>query len=313
MEFRYLRYLVAVADKQSFTRAAEALGMAQPPLSQQIRKFEQEVGTLFHRLTRSVELTEAGLSLYQDAKGILAQTEQAMQKARRIARGQLGSLRLGFAGSTVLHPSVLPLIHDFRQAWPEVSLHPIENSMPNLVRDLVSEELDAAILRLPCSSSSALTHHLIDEEEMLIALPHTIRWPVVVPFPSRHWRRIPSSCSPRARARAARRHHPTLPAGWLQPPPRQPEPAGDPTVGMVQAGFGVAIIPRSVSELHPHGVSYHPIATEPLTTRISLATRRHPRQKSLLHLIGLILAIIERQQNPHRHKLMGALGLYCTA
>lgn len=52
MEFRYLRYLVAVADKQSFTRAAEALGMAQPPLSQQIRKFEQEVGTpLFHRLT----------------------------------------------------------------------------------------------------------------------------------------------------------------------------------------------------------------------------------------------------------------------
>ena len=172
MEFRYLRYLVAVADKQSFTCAAEALGMAQPPLSQQIRKFEQEVGTpLFHRLTRSVELTEAGLSLYQDAKGILAQTEQAMQKARRIARGQLGSLRLGFAGSTVLHPSVLPLIHDFRQAWPEVSLHPIENSMPNLVRDLVSEELDAAILRLPCSSSSALTHHLIDEEEMLIALP----------------------------------------------------------------------------------------------------------------------------------------------
>ena len=117
MEFRYLRYLVAVAEKQSFTKAAETLGMAQPPLSQQIRKFEQEVGTpLFHRLTRSVELTEAGLSLYQDAKGILSQTEQAMQKAQRIARGQLGSLRLGFAGSTVLHPSVLRLIHDFRQA-----------------------------------------------------------------------------------------------------------------------------------------------------------------------------------------------------
>lgn len=172
MEFRYLRYLVAVAEKQSFTKAAETLGMAQPPLSQQIPEIEQEVGTpLFHRLTRSVELTEAGLSLYQDAKGILSQTEQAMQKAQRIARGQLGSLRLGFAGSTVLHPSVLRLIHDFRQAWPEVSLHPIENSMPNLVRDLMSEELDAAILRLPCSSSSALTHHLIDEEEMLIALP----------------------------------------------------------------------------------------------------------------------------------------------
>jgi len=73
MEFRYLRYLVAVAEKQSFTKAAETLGMAQPPLSQQIRKFEQEVGTpLFHRLTRSVELTEAGLSLYQDAKAAVS-------------------------------------------------------------------------------------------------------------------------------------------------------------------------------------------------------------------------------------------------
>ncbi|ELI6432671.1 LysR family transcriptional regulator [Aeromonas salmonicida subsp. salmonicida] len=290
MEFRYLRYLVAVAEKQSFTKAAEALGMAQPPLSQQIRKFEQEVGTpLFHRLTRSVELTEAGLSLYQDAKGILSQTEQAMQKAQRIARGQLGSLRLGFAGSTVLHPSVLRLIHDFRQAWPEVSLHPIENSMPNLVRDLVSEELDAAILRLPCSSSSALTHHLIDEEEMLIALPphhplastgaiaiEALAQDPFILFPRELGPGLHDAITQRCQR-----------AGF-SPRLGSQSPQVISTVGMVQAGFGVAIIPRSISELHPHGVSYHPIADEPLTTRISLATRRHPRQKSLQHLIGLI-------------------------
>src|SRR5690606_41857431 len=106
MEFRYLRYLVAVAEKQSFTKAAETLGMAQPPLSQQIRKFEQEVGTpLFHRLTRGVGLTEAGLSLYQGARGRLSHTEQAMQKAQRIDRGRLGALGRGLCGGTVMRPS----------------------------------------------------------------------------------------------------------------------------------------------------------------------------------------------------------------
>jgi DNA-binding transcriptional LysR family regulator len=157
------------------------------------------------------------------------------------------------------------------------------------VRDLMSEELDAAILRLPCSSSSALTHHLIDEEEMLIALPphhplastgaiaiEALAHDPFILFPRELGPGLHDAITQRCQR-----------AGF-SPRLGSQSPQVISTVGMVQAGFGVAIIPRSVSELHPHGVSYHPIADEPLTTRISLATRRHPRQKSLQHLIGLI-------------------------
>lgn len=91
MELRTLRYFMAVVEKQNFTRAAESLNMAQPPLSQQIRKLEETLGTpLLRRLTRSVELTEAGESLYRDAAQILALADAAKLKVKRIARGEQG-------------------------------------------------------------------------------------------------------------------------------------------------------------------------------------------------------------------------------
>jgi DNA-binding transcriptional LysR family regulator len=81
MEFRNLKYFVVVAEERHFTRAAERLGMAQPPLSQQIRKLEREIGAqLFRRLTRGVELTDAGRVLYEDASRILDQVEQAKSR-----------------------------------------------------------------------------------------------------------------------------------------------------------------------------------------------------------------------------------------
>lgn len=98
MEFRYLRYFVAVASARHFTRAAEKLGISQPPLSQQIKKLEHEIGTpLFKRLTRGVEMTEAGKVLYEDARQILKLTDAAVDRARSIARGEEGSFNVGFS------------------------------------------------------------------------------------------------------------------------------------------------------------------------------------------------------------------------
>ena len=105
MELRHLRYFVAVAEELHFTRAAERLGIQQPPLSMQIKQLEQEIGTaLFHRLTRGVELTEAGILLLDEARRIRSHVEQTKAaRTKNRARGELGSINLGFASATIFN------------------------------------------------------------------------------------------------------------------------------------------------------------------------------------------------------------------
>ena len=106
MELRHLRYFVAVAEALSFTRAAERLHIAQPPLSMQIRALEEELGAaLFHRTKRRVSLTAAGHAFLLRARQILADAETARDEVGRAARGELGRLRIGFTSSLPYSPA----------------------------------------------------------------------------------------------------------------------------------------------------------------------------------------------------------------
>ena len=107
MEFRHLRYFVAVAEELHFIRAAERLGIKQPPLSLQIRQLERELGTpLFHRLTRGVELTETGTLLLDEARPILDQVERIKAGVQSRTRGETGCIHLGFDCATCFQPLV---------------------------------------------------------------------------------------------------------------------------------------------------------------------------------------------------------------
>ena len=100
MELRHLRYFIAVAEERHITRAAERLGMQQPPLSQQIRALERELDVqLFRRLPRGVELTDAGTALLADARAILSHVDHAFATTRRTARGEQGQIAVGFTSS----------------------------------------------------------------------------------------------------------------------------------------------------------------------------------------------------------------------
>jgi DNA-binding transcriptional LysR family regulator len=123
MELRHIRYFLAVAEEMNFTRAAKKVGIGQPPLSQQIRSLEEELGApLFRRVPRGVELTDSGKAFLPEAQTILAQAERAKKIAQRGARGELGSLRLGFTGSAAFTQMVRDAIRVFRKHYPKVEL-----------------------------------------------------------------------------------------------------------------------------------------------------------------------------------------------
>src|ERR1700759_5571965 len=105
MELRHLRYMIAVADEGHITRAAERLGMQQPPLSRLIKSIEQEIKVqLFHRGPRGVELTDAGRAFIDGARAIFANLDRTLESARRTARGEEGRISVGFTTSAAFHP-----------------------------------------------------------------------------------------------------------------------------------------------------------------------------------------------------------------
>src|SRR5579862_9283946 len=150
MELRHLRYFVAVAEEGHITRAAERLGIQQPPLSQQIRALEAELQVqLLRRKPRGVELTQAGEAFHAEARAILQQVERAVAAARRTGSGEAGHIGLGFTSSASFHPFVPRIIREFRAAYPLVALKLEESGTGELVDALVDERLDAAFVRSP--------------------------------------------------------------------------------------------------------------------------------------------------------------------
>jgi DNA-binding transcriptional LysR family regulator len=147
IELRHLRYFVAVAEELHFGRAAERLHLAQPPLSQQIRKLEELLGyPLFTRTSRSVSLTTAGETLLQRARRTLRNVQRDIDETRSIGRGDVGSLHIGFIGSAML--ATLPAIfRSYGEAYPRVRLHLHESFTATVMEGLENGTLDAGILR----------------------------------------------------------------------------------------------------------------------------------------------------------------------
>ena len=147
MELRHLRYFVAVGEEQHYGRAAERLGIAQPALSRQIQDLENELGfSLFDRLPRGVKLSAAGKLYLSDARRILHEVEGAKLRAERVARGQAGTLRVGFVEALSWRGVVPDSFRRFRRRQPdaELDLHPmLSNQQMEAVR---SGKLDAGFI-----------------------------------------------------------------------------------------------------------------------------------------------------------------------
>jgi len=170
MELRHLRYFIAVAEEGHITRAAERLGMQQPPLSQQIRALERELDVqLFHRKPRGVEMTAAGRALFTDARSILGHIDDALATARRTARGEQGRISVGFTTSVALHPLIPRVIREFREAFPLVSVTLAQGEHFDLIERVGNDQLDAAFVRIANPEGLVIEPLLV--ESMVVALP----------------------------------------------------------------------------------------------------------------------------------------------
>src|SRR5690554_6734913 len=170
MELRQLRYFLAVAEELHFTRAAERLGISQPPLSQQIIGLEHELGvTLFLRDKRNVALTAAGEELVRHARRILNTTAQAGLEVQAVAKGERGLLKIGAVFSS-LYGLVPEAVSAFHAKWPDVQISLHEITVRQQIDALVDGSIDIGILRGPFSHPLISVFTLF-EERQVVALP----------------------------------------------------------------------------------------------------------------------------------------------
>lgn len=170
MELFQLRYFLAVAEHLSFTRAAKALHLSQPPLSQQIKRLEDELGgELFQRNSRMVRLTDLGEAFMPRARSILLQTEDAAQEIRARTGLEKGVLRVGASGALAYH--LLPLlIVEYRALYPNIDLHIVEHRTPHLLDAAERHEIDVALIRLP-HDKTKLSITVLRDEALVAVLP----------------------------------------------------------------------------------------------------------------------------------------------
>ncbi len=297
MELRHLRYFVAVAEEGHVTRAAERLGIQQPPLSQQIRALETELDVqLFRRKPRGVELTAAGEALLTDARAILDHVAHARAATQRSARGERGRVVVGFTSSAPFHPFVPRVIRAFREAYADVSLALEEGGTTELVDGLADERLDVAFIRSPAPEGTGLAVHALLKEEMLAAVPSGHR---LAPDPP------DNNLPPLALADIAaepfilyRRHvgHGLYDAiiaachrAGFSPNIDQEAPRILSTLNLVAAGLGVSLVPASLGRLGMPGVAYRRLKGRPaLAAPLNLACRRAEPAPATQNFIRLV-------------------------
>lgn len=290
MELRYLRYFVAVASTRHFTRAAEQLGISQPPLSQQIQKLEREVGTpLFKRLTRGVEMTDAGEALYQDASHILELTDSALERVRSIARGEHGVINVGFSCAVTFHPVVLTLLQHYRQRYPHVRLQPREEHIDQILESLRNRTTDIAFVRLPSDIGDEFEGELLVNEPMQLVLPQHHPLSQQTHIALSQLQREPLIIFPRELCPSL--HDMIVRACYLsgyQPAIHPLAPHITATISMVASGFGITFVPESLSSIQTGNVTYHDTGEPHLTTQIAVIWRKHDRSATLMNMLQLV-------------------------
>jgi DNA-binding transcriptional LysR family regulator len=266
IELRHLRYFLAVAETLHFGRAAKKLGMAQPPLSQQIRRLEEMLGApLFERTTRGVTLTPAGAVLRERATSTMVRLADDLEQSRRVARGEEGRLTVGFSGSVMF--TELPIaIQAYRRAYPRVEVQLREMWTSMQLSALADGSIDVGFLR-------------DGERRPELAITPLLREPFHVALPADHALRRqrtvdPASFegepfvlfAPRMGSLAFDRTMRCCLDAGFQPTVVQEAPQFPTLIRLVAAGVGISLVPACVATIQFPGAIFRPIRSKRWTS-----------------------------------------------
>jgi DNA-binding transcriptional LysR family regulator len=299
MELRHLRYFIAVAEEGHITRAAERLGMQQPPLSQQIKAIERELDVLlFRRKARGVELTDAGSRFLAEARVMIDQLNRAIDSTRRTARGELGRICVGVTSTSSFHPLVARAIRAFSEACPKVSLTLEESLSNDLLNGLRDERMDVAFIRTAPADPKNLAIERLLDEPMVVALSRDHPLARSTRNASIPLKRLASESfilygppgtgmyDTIIAACHAAGFNPSV--GNLGASTQQGPRIGS-TLSLIAAGLGITFVPSSLQRMNIEGVAYRRLrATTPPTTRLSLATRRGDQSPTVKQFITVV-------------------------
>lgn len=262
MELRHLRYFVAVAQAQSFTKAAQSLHVAQPALSRQIRQLEDELGVrLLERDRRRTELTSAGRAFLDEASALLAHSQRAIQAAQKTVRAGTGELNLGYVWG-LFHLVAPEMIARFRQRFPDVAVHLFDLTATEQAEALVSGRLDAGLIGFAHEADLArLAKRRVGKCQFVAALPKGHRAAknshvALKQLADDFFLGISEQTYPGASRLVAE----ACQKSGLRPKILQAVERGYTILGLVAAGCGVALLPESLKNLPHPGVAFRPLA-----------------------------------------------------
>ncbi|MCG6494424.1 LysR family transcriptional regulator [Kitasatospora sp. A2-31] len=284
-----LHAFVVLAEELHFGHAAGRLGIAQPPLSQQIRRLEEKVGhPLFHREPGRVTLTPAGRELLPAAQRALADVSAGLAAARSVGSGRAGRLRMGFAASLAL--TVLPgLLRTFRQRFPEVQLEVREMTTAPQLAALQDRSIDVGLLREPPADDPELGFRTILREPFVAVLPaghplashRTVRLADLAASP---FVLLPREVGPRLHDQIVG----LCTAAGFTPRIAQRAVEWQTLCALVQAGLGVTLAPASIRRIRLDGVVFRRTAPGDARTRVAVAWRRHEQDPLVANLLATL-------------------------
>ncbi len=304
MDLRHLRYFVTVAETGHMTRAAALLGMQQPPLSQQIKTLEQELGiALLHRHPKGVSLTDGGRQFLDEARRLLRDYHDMRDRMERLASGQHGLLAIGFTSSAAAHAYTPAVLRACRGEHPGIALSMTENNAAGLIDAIVKTRLHGGFLRVPVARPEGISFETLLTEPALLAVPLDHRLAAVprattTPVPLAELEdedlilvRRPGAPGLYANLLALCERDGVRPRSFVEVDRMMMN------LNLVAAGAGITVVPASMRGVHAHSIVYRPMEKQArLEAPLTLAYRTHDQDGPM----ATFLALARRIAMEHR-------------